>query len=40
MCWELMTWGNDVEILAPDSLKETYISLLDDLNEVYENLLP
>ena len=40
MCWELMTWGNDVEIVAPDSLKETYISLLDDLNEVYENLLP
>ena len=37
MVWELFTWGNDVEIVAPHSLKETYISLVEGLAENAEN---
>jgi predicted DNA-binding transcriptional regulator YafY len=40
MCWELFTWGNDVEIVAPQSLKDTFTELVDGLNEAAENLLP
>ena len=28
ICWHLFTWGSDVEILAPDCLRETYLQLL------------
>ena len=38
MCWELMTWGNDVEILAPDRLKDTYTTLVDELVEASDAL--
>jgi predicted DNA-binding transcriptional regulator YafY len=38
MCWELMTWGKDVEILAPDSLKDTYTTLVDELVEAVDAL--
>ena len=37
MCWELFTWGNNVEIVAPQRLRETYANLLERLNEVAEN---
>lgn len=39
MCWELFTWGNDVEIVAPQSLKDTFSELVDDLNNAAENLV-
>ena len=38
MCWELMTWGKDVEILATDSLKDTYTTLVDELVEAVDAL--
>ena len=36
MCWELFTWGKNVEIVAPQRLCETYANLLESLNEVAE----
>lgn len=36
MCWELFTWGNNVEILAPQRLRTTYANLLEHLNETAE----
>jgi len=36
MCWELFTWGKNVEIVAPQRLRETYANLLESLNEVAE----
>ena len=40
MCWELFTWGSDVEIVSPQSLKDTYCELVDDLSDAAENLVP
>jgi len=39
MCWELFTWGNDVEIVAPQSLKDTFSELVDGLNDAAEKLV-
>ena len=39
MCWGLFTWGDDVEIVAPQSLIDTFTELVDDLNEAAENFL-
>jgi predicted DNA-binding transcriptional regulator YafY len=39
MCWELFTWGSDVEIVSPQSLKDTYCELVDDLSDAAENLV-
>ena len=39
MCWELFTWADDVEINAPQSLKDTFTELVDDLNKAAGNLL-
>ena len=36
ICWELFSWGNNVEIIAPQRLRETHANLLDSLNEVAE----
>ena len=36
MCWELFTWGNNVEVLAPQRLRTTYANLLERLNETAE----
>ena len=36
MCWELFTWGNNVEIISPQRLRQTYADLLDSLNKTAE----
>lgn len=30
ICWHLFRWGKDVQIIAPEELKDTYKKLLDD----------
>ena len=33
MCWHLFTWGSEVEVLEPESLKMQYAELVGDLNK-------
>lgn len=35
ICWFLFRWGNDVQILEPQKLKDTYKKLLRDAIEIY-----
>jgi predicted DNA-binding transcriptional regulator YafY len=37
MCWHLFTWGTEVEVLKPESLRNQYAEFLETVSEVYRD---